>query len=644
MQKFSDIVLLVNVPGGQARVPASAFVQINLSGGGGLATIYSDNGVTQRANPIHVDGSGQYYFYAADGVYDRTTSGPGMITETETEVIQLRDFTSGATSIGANHTKVIATGGQTAIPLPFGYVQGINAIGVYVNGLRMIVGVDYTETSTTVVTFTAPLLAGDEVDLYGGLEVASGFPSANVSFVQSGTATPRTANAKMADHLHIKDYGGVVDSSAAGAANVTAIDLAAAAAVSLGVREIWFDEGLYYFASKPATFTSGVTLVGRGKRTTYLVANYTRGSATTAFLEWDGSVVAADGGGTRNCVVYAGTGTTSGVGIKMTAASSTSRPGHMAFENGEITGDGTWAYDIYCDASGVTTSGSQGCRDVSFVNFDLFNATTKTMLLKNAINWRFLGLSTFTGSGSTPDITIDGGGASDSNSTGVHFASLNHQGGITVQNANEVTFAGARATNLTIESTGTNISYIGYLGNAPTNNSTQAHVIYTKSGVGAAVSGIFTALNGIKFGTGADALSEYDEFTFTPVLTFTTPGDVSVTYSAQVGRGVKIGKFVYVEFTISTSVFTHGSASGQCVITGLTHAAGAGTYYGVLGRFTGVALANYTQFNPLLVGGESKLYLAASAQGQTNTLLTTSHVASGGTPLFHGSICYESAA
>lgn len=65
MQQYSDVVLVINVPGGQARVPAVASVQVNINGGG-AATLYSDNGVTARANPIVTDSSGEYSFYAAD--------------------------------------------------------------------------------------------------------------------------------------------------------------------------------------------------------------------------------------------------------------------------------------------------------------------------------------------------------------------------------------------------------------------------------------------------------------------------------------------------------------------------------------------------------------------------------------------------
>lgn len=298
---------------------------------------------------------------------------------------------------------------------------------------------------------------------------------------------------KARDVIHINDFGGVADSS--GADNAAALNNAAAEAVSSGVMQIDMDGALYYFATQPAAFTSGITLVGRGKRKTHLVRNYTAQSVTEAFLDWTGSVTAADGGGLRNCIPYAATGTTSGAAIKLTAASASSRPGHMSFLGGEVSGVGTWAYAIYADGSGVTTAGAQGIRDITFMDFGLFNCTTKTILVKNAVNWHFVALSTFTGSGNAPDITVDGGGASDSNSQGVYFSGLNHGGAITVQNCNETFFSAARAASLTIDSTATNGSYVGYLAAAPTNGSTSWHVLYTKSGIGVAISGAITAIS-----------------------------------------------------------------------------------------------------------------------------------------------------
>lgn len=51
-----------------------ATVSIYDVGTSNLSTIYSDNGVTAKTNPIATDGDGEFAFWAADGVYDVTTT------------------------------------------------------------------------------------------------------------------------------------------------------------------------------------------------------------------------------------------------------------------------------------------------------------------------------------------------------------------------------------------------------------------------------------------------------------------------------------------------------------------------------------------------------------------------------------------
>src|SRR3990172_6973053 len=68
---------------------------------------------------------------------------------------------------------------------------------------------------------------------------------------------------------------------------------------------------------------------------------------------------------------------------------------------------------------------------------------------------------------------------------------------------------------------------------------------------------------------GANTLDDYEEGTWTPVLTFATPGNLSVVYTTQTGRYQKIGRVVNAYFTMSTSTFTHTTASGSLNITGL---------------------------------------------------------------------------
>lgn len=53
----------------QGKPVSGATVKVTLYPGGGDATLYSDNGVTQKANPIATDSKGRYEYYAANGHY-----------------------------------------------------------------------------------------------------------------------------------------------------------------------------------------------------------------------------------------------------------------------------------------------------------------------------------------------------------------------------------------------------------------------------------------------------------------------------------------------------------------------------------------------------------------------------------------------
>lgn len=82
-----------------------------------------------------------------------------------------------------------------------------------------------------------------------------------------------------------------------------------------------------------------------------------------------------------------------------------------------------------------------------------------------------------------------------------------------------------------------------------------------------------TSGNGVS-PTNGGILEGYEPKTWTPALTFATAGDLSVAYSTLVGRYTKIGRVVIVSGELVTSAFTHSTASGQLLITGLPYAAG----------------------------------------------------------------------
>ena len=67
----------------------------------------------------------------------------------------------------------------------------------------------------------------------------------------------------------------------------------------------------------------------------------------------------------------------------------------------------------------------------------------------------------------------------------------------------------------------------------------------------------------------ANTLDDYEEGTWTPVVTFTTPGDLNVVYSTRNGYYTKVGRQVTVRVEVVTSTFTYTTATGIIKITGL---------------------------------------------------------------------------
>jgi hypothetical protein len=75
----------------------------------------------------------------------------------------------------------------------------------------------------------------------------------------------------------------------------------------------------------------------------------------------------------------------------------------------------------------------------------------------------------------------------------------------------------------------------------------------------------------IEFNTAVmSALGYIGPTNWSPVMTYATPGTLSITASYG-GRFMKIGKFVTCWFSVRVSAFSKGTASGALIITGLPY-------------------------------------------------------------------------
>lgn len=129
---------------------------------------------------------------------------------------------------------------------------------------------------------------------------------------------------------------------------------------------------------------------------------------------------------------------------------------------------------------------------------------------------------------------------------------------------------------------------------------------------------------------------------WTPVLTFATPGDLSVAYTAQVGEYKVVNGMVKAHFKIQTSTFTHSTASGGLQVTGLPFAAATLTNspWSNCVIFSGLTLTGMGSVAAGLTTGSQIIVFSGSGTGIANTALTTAHAPTGGTVLLQGFIEY----
>jgi hypothetical protein len=131
--------------------------------------------------------------------------------------------------------------------------------------------------------------------------------------------------------------------------------------------------------------------------------------------------------------------------------------------------------------------------------------------------------------------------------------------------------------------------------------------------------------------------------TWTPVLTFATPGDLSVAYTTQRGSYERIGRLVHAVFAIDTSAFTHTTASGALTISGLPFtSAGTATRSGTV-SWSGITKANYTEVVPRVVVGVTTIVFTASGSGQARDAVIAGNVPSAGNVVLSGEVFYQAA-
>jgi len=117
-------------------------------------------GNVAHSNPIVLDAAGRVpsgEVWLATGITYKF-----ILKDQNAVQIGSYDNINGFGSTGQGY--VTATQSQTVVTVPFAYTVGVNNLKVYVNGNKQVITLNYTETTTSSVTFVNGLNVGDIVE------------------------------------------------------------------------------------------------------------------------------------------------------------------------------------------------------------------------------------------------------------------------------------------------------------------------------------------------------------------------------------------------------------------------------------------------------------------------------------------------
>lgn len=136
--------------------------------------------------------------------------------------------------------------------------------------------------------------------------------------------------------------------------------------------------------------------------------------------------------------------------------------------------------------------------------------------------------------------------------------------------------------------------------------------------------------------TTAYVQAQFAAGTWTPTISFTTPGDLAVTYGQQEGAYFKLTNMVIAFANVSTTAFTHATAAGSLRLEGFPFTSISSTSpldFRTSGPVTwdGITMAGYTDIGTTMGGSNDFINFRASGSGVANANVSSSNVPSGGT-------------
>lgn len=180
-------------------------------------TYTSSSGSTPWSNPIILDAAGRVSgsgeIWLTDSIQYKF-----ILKDSNDILIATYDNLTGINSNFVNFTgeeeTQTATQGQTVFTLTaIQYQPGVNNLLVFVNGSKQVSGVNYQETSGTVVTFASGLNVGDVVDFCTATPInTSVMDASQVSYDPPFTGSVATnVEDKLSEFITPQDFGAVAD-------------------------------------------------------------------------------------------------------------------------------------------------------------------------------------------------------------------------------------------------------------------------------------------------------------------------------------------------------------------------------------------------------------------------------------------------
>lgn len=131
---------------------------------------------------------------------------------------------------------------------------------------------------------------------------------------------------------------------------------------------------------------------------------------------------------------------------------------------------------------------------------------------------------------------------------------------------------------------------------------------------------------------GANTLDDYEEGSWTPAITYATPGTFNANGGTYVGSYTKVGRMVTLWGVATTGAMTLGTASGFLQVTGLPFAAvnTANLNYYSGCSWSGITKAGYTNIVARVAAGAQLVDFPTSGSGVAGSLVGAADTPTGG--------------